>query len=58
MRKDKTPTGLRDHAILQLLATYGLRSSEICNLRLDDITGGRNRSAFGTPRPMPVPSCP
>jgi integrase/recombinase XerD len=36
-RKDMTPVGLRDHAILQLLATYGLRSSEICNLRLDDI---------------------
>jgi integrase/recombinase XerD len=36
-RKDTTPVGLRDHAILQLLATYGLRSSEVCNLRLDDI---------------------
>lgn len=35
--KDTTPVGLRDHAILQLLATYGLRSSEIRNLRLDDI---------------------
>jgi site-specific recombinase XerD len=36
-RKDKTPVGLRDYAILQLLATYGLRSSEIRNLRLEDI---------------------
>lgn len=35
--KDRTSRGLRDHAILQLLATYGLRSSEICNLRLEDI---------------------
>lgn len=35
--KDRTPTGLRDHAILQLLATYGLRSGEICNLRIEDI---------------------
>lgn len=35
--KDRTPVGLRDHAILQLLATYGLRSSEIRNLRLEDI---------------------
>lgn len=35
--KDKTPVGLRDHAILQLLATYGLRSGEICNLRIEDI---------------------
>lgn len=36
-RKDTTPVGLRDYAILQLLATYGLRSSEVRNLRLDDI---------------------
>jgi site-specific recombinase XerD len=36
-RKNTTPVGLRDHAILQLLATYGLRSSEVRNLRLDDI---------------------
>ena len=36
-RKDTTPVGLRDYAILQLLATYGLRSSEIRNLRLEDI---------------------
>ncbi|MEN5279400.1 hypothetical protein ABE527_21040 [Brucella sp. TWI432] len=35
--EDKTPTGLRDHAILQLVATYGLRSGEICNLRVEDI---------------------
>lgn len=35
--KDRTPVGLRDHAILQLLATYGLRSSEIRSLRLEDI---------------------
>jgi len=36
-RKDKTSAGLRDHAILQLLATYGLRSGEIRHLRIDDI---------------------
>ncbi|WP_454611393.1 site-specific integrase [Labrenzia sp. MBR-25] len=36
-RMDKTPAGLRDHAILQLLATYGLRSGEIRNLRIEDI---------------------
>lgn len=35
--KDRTPVGLRDHAILQLLATYGLRSSEVRKLRLEDI---------------------
>lgn len=36
-RADTTPAGLRDHAILQLLATYGLRSGEIRNLRIEDI---------------------
>lgn len=34
---DKTPAGLRDHAILRLLATYGLRSGEIHKLRIEDI---------------------
>jgi integrase/recombinase XerD len=28
VRKDRSPMGLRDYAILQLLATYGLRSGE------------------------------
>lgn len=36
-RKDETPMGLRDHAILQLLITYGLRAGEIRNLRIEDI---------------------
>jgi integrase/recombinase XerD len=36
-RRDKTPCGLRDHAILMLLATYGLRAGEVVRLRLDDI---------------------
>jgi integrase len=36
-RRDKSPTGLRDHAILILLATYGLRAGEVVRLRLDDI---------------------
>ncbi|RWO03527.1 MAG: integrase [Mesorhizobium sp.] len=36
-RTDKTPAGLRDHALLQILATYGLRSGEIRNLRIEDI---------------------
>jgi site-specific recombinase XerD len=35
--RDKTPSGLRDHAILMLLATYGLRAGEVVRLRLDDI---------------------
>lgn len=36
-RQDKSPLGLRDYAILQLLATYGLRAGEIIRLQLDDI---------------------
>lgn len=36
-KKDKTSAGLRDHAILQLLAVYGLRSGEIRHLRIEDI---------------------
>ena len=36
-KRDKTPAGLRDHAILMLLSTYGLRAGEVVRLRLDDI---------------------
>ena len=36
-KRDTSPIGLRDYAILQLLATYGLRSGEIRNLALEDI---------------------
>jgi len=34
---DTSPMGLRDYAILQLLAIYGLRSGEIRNLTIEDI---------------------
>ncbi|WP_128931724.1 site-specific integrase [Bradyrhizobium zhanjiangense] len=37
VRKDRSPMGLRDHAILQLLAAYGLRAGEIIRLRLEDV---------------------
>jgi len=36
-KNDTSPMGLRDYAILQLLATYGLRSGEIRNLLIEDI---------------------
>lgn len=36
-RSDTSPMGLRDYAILQLLAIYGLRAGEIRQLRLEDI---------------------
>jgi integrase len=35
--RDRSPRGLRDHALLLMLAVYGLREGEICKLRLDDI---------------------
>lgn len=44
-RSDRSPTGIRNYAILLLLSTYGLRAGEICKLQLDDIDwrGGRIR---------------
>ena len=35
--KDGTARDIRDHAILKLLAVYGLRSGEVRSLRLEDI---------------------
>jgi site-specific recombinase XerD len=36
-RKDRSPKGLRDFAILTLLTGYGLRAGEITSLRLEDV---------------------
>jgi len=36
-RKDRSAAGVRDYAILLLLATYGLRAGEVCRLQLGDI---------------------
>ncbi len=36
-RQDRTPIGLRNYAILLLLATYGLRAGEVVRLRIEDI---------------------
>jgi integrase len=41
-RLDLSSTGLRDYAILMLLATYGLRAAEIVRLSLDDIDWRRD----------------
>lgn len=35
--RDRSPSGLRDYAILMLLSAYGLRAGEIVGLRLEDI---------------------
>src|SRR5579872_439543 len=37
VQRDDSAKGIRDYAILMLLATYGMRASEIGALRLDDI---------------------
>lgn len=36
-RRDHSPLGRRDYAILMLLSTYGMRAGEIAELRLPDI---------------------
>jgi site-specific recombinase XerD len=38
-RKDHSAIGLRDYAMLLLLATYGLRAGEVTRLQLEDIDG-------------------
>ena len=42
----RTPCGKRDHAILLLLVTYGLRAREVAALTLDDIDWQRERLAI------------
>jgi integrase/recombinase XerD len=58
-RADLSPTGLRDYAILMLLATYGLRAAEIVRLRLEDIDWRRDvlqvrHSKTGTYSELPL----
>ena len=58
-REDRSPVGLRDYAILMLLATYGLRAAEIVRLRLEDIDWRRNvlrvrHSKTGTYSELPL----
>jgi site-specific recombinase XerD len=42
-RKDQTPVGLRDYAILMLLSAYGLRAGEVTGLRLEDVDWRHDR---------------
>lgn len=58
-RSDLSPAGLRDYAILMLLAIYGLRAAEIVRLRLDDIDWRRDvlrvrHSKTGTYSELPL----
>ncbi len=41
-----TPVGRRDHAILQLLYTYGVRGGQVRNLQLTDIHWSKNQVLF------------
>lgn len=54
-----TPKGLRDYAMLLMIATYGLRVSEIAALKLDDISWRSRqllvpRPKVGTPLLLPL----
>jgi site-specific recombinase XerD len=42
-RRDRSATGLRDYAMLLLLATYGIRAGEVIRLRLEDIDWRQER---------------
>ena len=42
-RQDKSPKGLRDYAMLTMLATYGLRAGEVVKLSLQDIDWKKER---------------
>jgi site-specific recombinase XerD len=58
-REDLSPTGLRDYAILILLATYGLRAAEVVRLRLEDLDWRREvlrvcHSKTGTYSELPL----
>lgn len=58
-RADRRPSGLRDYAILMLLATYGIRAGEVLRLRLEDIDWRENqlrihRSKTGTETILPL----
>jgi site-specific recombinase XerD len=45
-----TPTGRRDYAMFLLIATYGLRTSEVAALRLDDLEWRARRIRVGRPK--------
>ena len=58
-REDHSPSGMRDYAILMLLATYGLRAAEIVRLHVEDIDWRRDvlrvrHSKTGTYSELPL----
>ena len=56
-KRDTSPMGLRDYAMLQLLATYGLRSGEVRNLAIEDIDWRADPCGSAIPRPVRARSC-
>ena len=46
-----SPADVRDRAILMLLITYGLRSGEVCGLRLEDIHWQKDMLQVRCPKP-------
>jgi integrase/recombinase XerD len=57
-RRD-TATGVRDRAILAVLAACGLRASELCNLRVADLQGAVifvRQGKYGDQRFVPISS--
>lgn len=46
-----SPANVRDRAILLLLITYGLRSGEVCGLRLEDIHWKKDMLQVRCPKP-------
>lgn len=58
-KKDRTPKGMRDYAILLLLSRYGMRAGEITALRLNDLDWRNERirvhhSKTGTTTYLPL----
>jgi integrase len=49
--------GLRDDAMFLLIATYGLRASEVVDLMLDDIAWKKACSAFTSERRLRHSNC-
>lgn len=57
LKAQKTPVGLRNHALCAVLLDCGLRSSELCRLTMGDVADGAvvvRNSKSGKPRMVPM----
>lgn len=57
-RLDRKPVGLRDYAMLVLLSTYGMRASEVVQLRLEDLDWRHDRLRIRHSKSGPVTDLP